>query len=138
MKKIVVGTDGSDTAAEAVAHAAGLAKALGAELVVVHAHPVPKAEGGPLGPAQAPPYADIGRVILEEAVRKHGDGESLHTVLREGNAADVLCDVAEEERADLIVVGNRGMTGAKRFVLGSVPNNVSHHAPCSVLIVHTT
>jgi nucleotide-binding universal stress UspA family protein len=46
--------------------------------------------------------------------------------------------VAEETGADLIVVGNKGMTGAERFLLGSVPNKVSHHAPCSVLIVRTT
>ena len=46
--------------------------------------------------------------------------------------------VAEEQAADLIIVGNKGMTGAKRFLLGSVPNKVSHHAPCSVLIIRTT
>jgi nucleotide-binding universal stress UspA family protein len=57
---------------------------------------------------------------------------------RPGDAADAILDVAEEQRCDLIVVGNRGMTGAKRFLLGSVPNKVSHHAPCSVLIVRTT
>ena len=55
-----------------------------------------------------------------------------------GDAADAIVDVAEEQRCDLIVVGNKGMTGAKRFLLGSVPNKVSHHAPCSVLIVRTT
>ena len=57
---------------------------------------------------------------------------------REGDAADAILDVAEETNADLIVVGNKGMTGAKRFLLGSVPNKVSHHAPCSVMIVQTT
>jgi nucleotide-binding universal stress UspA family protein len=57
---------------------------------------------------------------------------------RLGDPADALLEVAEEEGADLIVVGNRGMTGAKRFLLGSVPNKISHHAPCSVLIVRTT
>ena len=46
--------------------------------------------------------------------------------------------MAEEKHADLIVVGNKGMTGAKRFLLGSVPNKVSHHAPCSVMIIRTT
>jgi nucleotide-binding universal stress UspA family protein len=46
--------------------------------------------------------------------------------------------VAEEVGADLLVVGNKGMTGAKRFLLGSVPNKISHHAPCSVYIVRTT
>ncbi len=57
---------------------------------------------------------------------------------REGDPADALLDVAEEVGADLIVVGNKGMTGAKRFLLGSVPNKVSHHAPCGVYIVRTT
>ena len=57
---------------------------------------------------------------------------------REGDPADAILDVAEERDADLIVVGNKGMTGAKRFLLGSVPNKVSHHAPCSVLIIRTT
>jgi nucleotide-binding universal stress UspA family protein len=57
---------------------------------------------------------------------------------RQGDPADAILDVAEERQADLIVVGNKGMTGAKRFLLGSVPNKVSHHAPCSVLIIRTT
>ena len=56
---------------------------------------------------------------------------------REGDPADAILDVAEELGADLIVVGNKGMTGAKRFLLGSVPNQVSHHAPCAVMIVRT-
>ncbi len=64
--------------------------------------------------------------------------EQIETFARQGDAADAIIDVAEEQRSDLIVVGNRGMTGAKRFLLGSVPNRVSHHAPCSVLIVRTT
>ena len=58
----------------------------------------------------------------------------MRTFARQGEPADAILDVAEEENADLIVVGNKGMTGAKRFLLGSVPNKVSHHAPCSVLI----
>ena len=53
----------------------------------------------------------------------------------EGEPAEAILNVAEETKADLIVVGNKGMTGARRFLLGSVPNNVSHHAPCSVIIV---
>ena len=57
---------------------------------------------------------------------------------RQGDPADAILDVAEEVGADLIVVGNKGMTGAKRFLLGSVPNKISHHAPCGVYIVRTT
>ena len=56
---------------------------------------------------------------------------------RAGTAADVILDVAEELDADLIVVGNKGMTGTRRFLLGSVPNRVAHHASCNVLIVRT-
>ena len=65
-------------------------------------------------------------------------GVEVETFAREGDPADAILDVAEERDADLIVVGNKGMTGARRFLLGSVPNKVSHHAPCSVLIVRTT
>ena len=65
-------------------------------------------------------------------------GVNVETYARQGDPADAILDVAEEQNADLIVVGNKGMTGAKRFLLGSVPNKISHHAPCSVLIVRTT
>ena len=56
---------------------------------------------------------------------------------REGDPADVLIEVATEDDADLIVVGSKGMTGVGRFLLGSVPNKVTHHAPCSVMVVRT-
>jgi len=56
----------------------------------------------------------------------------------EGDPAEAILNIAEGTDADLIVVGNKGMTGARRFLLGSVPNNISHHAPCSVIIVRTT
>ena len=65
-------------------------------------------------------------------------GVTVERHARQGDPADAILDVAEEIGADLIVVGNKGMTGAKRFLLGSVPNKVSHHAPCSVLIIRTT
>jgi nucleotide-binding universal stress UspA family protein len=68
--------------------------------------------------------------------RKEGIEVQTHPV--EGDPAEGILNVAEETKADLIVVGNKGMTGARRFLLGSVPNNVSHHAPCSVIIVRTT
>lgn len=134
-KKIVVGTDGSDTASAAVAHASAFAKAQGAELIVVHAYPPPRADAGPPFGAQPVPVIDIGRGILRDVEKKY---PGVRTVMLEGDAADVICDVAESEGADLVIVGNKGMTGAKRFLLGSVPNRVSHHAPTSVLIVHTT
>jgi nucleotide-binding universal stress UspA family protein len=78
--------------------------------------------------------------MLGKAAKEARDAglDTVETHARQGDAADAILDIAEEQRSDLIVVGNRGMTGAKRFLLGSVPNKVSHHAPCSVLIVRTT
>jgi nucleotide-binding universal stress UspA family protein len=85
------------------------------------------------------PRADV-LALLEQAQfdARAADVAEVETFARQGDAADAILDVAEEQGADLIVVGNKGMTGAKRFLLGSVPNKVSHHAPCSVLIVRTS
>ena len=139
--RIVVGTDGSETAAEAVRQAADLARAFGSELVVVHgARIAAAAQSGMAGGAIPPDMEGIreaGEEILREAATAVGSGVNVRTAMREGDAAGAVVDEAEECGADLIVVGNRGMRGARRF-LGSVPNNIAHHAPCSVLIVHTT
>ena len=78
-------------------------------------------------------------MILDRAAgQAERAGVEATTHARQGDPADALLDVAEETHADVLVVGNKGMTGAKRFLLGSVPNKVSHHAPCSVYIVRTT
>jgi nucleotide-binding universal stress UspA family protein len=123
---IVVGTDGSDTAREAVRQATELAKEIGAQVYVVSAYePVPE---GRLRAERKNVPDD-----LQWSVNPREDVDATLN-----NAADAILDVAEEQNADLIVVGNKGMTGAKRFLLGSVPNKVSHHAPCSVLIIRTT
>lgn len=135
--KILVGTDGSDTASVAVAHAGALAARLGARLIVVSAYRPAAETESTLGPGGTEARDDVARSVLEHEVRRLGDGANVRTLVQAGNPADVLLDVAEEEGVDLIVVGNRGMTGGKRFLLGSVPNNVSHHAPCHLLIVHT-
>jgi nucleotide-binding universal stress UspA family protein len=76
--------------------------------------------------------------LAEAAEAADAAGVEAHTHAREGDPADVIVDLAEEREADLIIVGNKGMTGARRFLLGSVPDKISHHAPCSVLIVRTT
>jgi nucleotide-binding universal stress UspA family protein len=138
-KKILVGTDGSDSATKAVTHAAAMAEAMGAELVLIHVYPSPRSDvGSTFGRADAYPGQEIGQAVLRDAEKHFGGKVKIKSVLREGDPAEGLIDVAEEENIDLIIVGNRGMTGAKRFLLGSVPNQVSHHAPCNVLIVHTT
>jgi nucleotide-binding universal stress UspA family protein len=136
--RILVGTDGSDTAGVAVSHSADLAQRLGSELLVVSAYRAKAADTeSPFGPERTYAEDDIARSVLEHEQRRHGDRVVLRPVLQEGNPADVILDVAEEEGVDLIVVGNKGMTGGRRFLLGSVPNNVAHHAPCHILIVHT-
>ena len=84
------------------------------------------------------PREDVEATLKEAAEEVKAAGVTVETFAREGDPADAILDVAEERHADLIVVGNKGMTGAKRFLLGSVPNKVSHHAPCSVLIIRTT
>ena len=145
-KLIVVGTDGSDTAGEAVNHATELAKATGAALDIVSAfEPVPQerlrgeASEVPGDVAHGVGPTEDVNVTLEAAIGPAKEaGVEVRTHSREGDPADAILDVAEERGADLIVVGNKGMTGAKRFLLGSVPNKVSHHAPCGVYIVRTT
>ena len=143
---IVVGTDGSDTANEAVRQAVELAGSLGAELLLVSAYAPMTRVNVNRETTEMP--ADVQWMvsaredvasILEDAARAAEEaGVSAQTFPRQGDPADAILDVAEERDADLIVVGNKGMTGAKRFLLGSVPNRVSHHAPCSVLIIRTS
>ena len=137
-QRILVGTDGSGTAGAAVAHAAELAKIGGSELIVVSAYKQPEDVPPPFGAAEGGHTAEISKAVLHDVEKRYGSDVKLRTILREGSPVDAIIDVAGDEKADVIVVGNRGMAGAKRFVLGSVPNAVSHHAPCHVLIVHTT
>jgi nucleotide-binding universal stress UspA family protein len=144
--RIVVGTDGSETAGEAVRQAVDLAKIAGAQLSIVSAYaPVSKRrlqdeqEGAPADVQyEIGPREDVNLVLDGAAASAKKEGLEVQTHPVEGDPAEAVLSVAEETKADLIVVGNKGMTGARRFVLGSVPNNVSHHAPCSVMIVRTT
>jgi nucleotide-binding universal stress UspA family protein len=143
---IVVGTDGSETAREAVSQAVALARLLGARLDIVSAYePVPAGrlrEEAQQVPEDLQwivnPREDVAATLRAAAEESQAAGVPTETYARQGDPADAILDVAEERGADLIVVGNKGMTGAKRFLLGSVPNKISHHAPCSVLIIRTT
>jgi len=143
---IVVGTDGSDTAKEAVRQAIELARSVGAELLLVSAYqPVSRVrvnQEASNAPADVQwmvsAREDVATLLADAAAAAEAAGVPVQTFPRQGDPADAILDVAEERDADLIVVGNKGMTGAKRFLLGSVPNRVSHHAPCSVLIIRTS
>jgi nucleotide-binding universal stress UspA family protein len=139
-KAIVVGTDGSERAGVAVRHALAIAKGSGATLHVVHVLHASVATGfsdtvaGQVEVDTHQAHADrAGEAVMEEAEKQGVPAELHHPG---GDAADALIQVAEDTNSDLIVVGNRGMTGMGR-VLGSVPNKVAHRASCSVLIVNT-
>jgi nucleotide-binding universal stress UspA family protein len=141
---IVVGTDGSDTAAIAVTLATGLAKQHGAVLHLVNAYKAPSAgpgmvQAGPVGVAGEELGAEASKTasmaLLAEATEQTGyDKVESHSV--KDHPADAVVDVATDVGAELIVVGSKGMQGARR-VIGSVPNSIAHKAPCHVLIAKT-
>ena len=143
---IVVGADGSSSAEQAVREAIDVAKSVGAKLEVVSAYsPVPEQRlreerrGAPEDVQWAiHPRHEVESALSDAADLAREAGVNVNTHARQGDPSDAILDVAEESGADLIVVGNKGMTGAKRFLLGSVPDKISHHAPSSVMIIRTT
>ena len=143
---IVVGTDGSETAQRAVEQAVALAGAVGGRVNLVSAFEPVGNQRLREERQQVPEdmqwmvneREDVESTLNEAAEQIKEAGVEVETFARQGDPADAILDVAEEQNADLIVVGNKGMSGAKRFLLGSVPNKVSHHAPCSVMIIRTT
>jgi nucleotide-binding universal stress UspA family protein len=145
---IVVGTDGSESAGVAVHKAATLAGLTGGTLHIVCAYRPVSIGNVAMAASAGAATLDVdavNRSVITEAeliadhaaseARRGGVKVEVHAI--PGDAADVLVGVAKEIGADLLVVGNRGMSGKRRFVLGSVPNKVSHHAPCALLIVDT-
>jgi len=143
---IVVATDGSETATQAVREAVDLARSVGARLEIVSAFTPVGEQRLSTERRDAPedvqwavtPTQEVEAALSGAAEIAREAGVEVRTHAREGDPADAILGVSEELEADLIVVGNKGMTGAKRFLLGSVPNKVSHHATSSVLIVRTT
>jgi nucleotide-binding universal stress UspA family protein len=143
IETIAVGTDGSETASKAVDFALDLAEKFGSHVVVASSYR-PVSEGRLRSEQkEAPediqwsinPMEDVEAALRGAEERAKARGLNTTTEAREGDPADVLCEIAEHHNADLLVVGNKGM---HRRVLGSVPNSVSHKAPCSVVIVKTT
>ena len=142
-ERIVVGTDGSKTAKAAVDHAAHIAYLSSATLHLVCAVRLPSRSA-----LMAPEFATVahtadvdaeraGKEMLDALASKlRADGLAVRTHVSVEPPSAAICKVAEAERADVIVVGNKGMKGARR-VLGSVPNAVAHKASCAVLIVPT-
>jgi nucleotide-binding universal stress UspA family protein len=120
---LLVGTDGSKTAAKAVERAVAVAGTLGAKLTILNA--------GRL---------DKGAEIVAAAAERHADaGVPIDTKVVDADPVAALIDEARDGHADLLVMGNKGMTGLTRFFKpGAVPDKVTHHLSCSLLIVKTT
>jgi nucleotide-binding universal stress UspA family protein len=149
-KSIIVGIDGSETARAAMLKAADLAKLTGARVHLVTASPKGRlSELVGLDPMAAGMVETLQRTEQElttassEMLKRAADelrsaGVEAETYLVEDDPAGAILSVAESASGDLIVVGNKGMRGAKRFVLGSIPNAVAHRATCDVSIVRTT
>ena len=134
---IVVGTDGSERAERAVDRAGEIAKSLDAKVHVVSAYARgSEALPGTSGREEKENRTRAGHYVARAQQRLARFSVESETHVWPGEPADALVRIADEQVAQMIVLGNRGMTGARR-VLGSVPNRVSHHAPCDVLIVTT-
>jgi nucleotide-binding universal stress UspA family protein len=145
---IVVGTDGSNVATQAVRQAVAVAKTASATLEIVSAYtPVPEQQLRQER-LEAPedmqwtihPRQEVEASLSEAADIAHKAGIDVNTHACEGDPADAIVDVADEKNADLVIVGNERMSVKrvlKRLFLASVPHKVSRRAPCSVLIIRT-
>jgi nucleotide-binding universal stress UspA family protein/nitrite reductase/ring-hydroxylating ferredoxin subunit len=118
--RILIATDGSPTATEAARKGFELALMLGADVTLAY-----------VGDAM------LGAIALERAGESAPEGVEVQRRVLDGDPADAICDLAEAEQHGLVVVGNKGMSGTRRFLLGSVPNRVAHQVPADVLIVRT-
>jgi nucleotide-binding universal stress UspA family protein len=143
ISSVAVGTDGSDTAAKAVDFAMDLAKKYDARLVVISSYRPVSESRLKQEQKDAPdeiqwsinPTEDVEAILSDVEEKAQEAGLAVTTVAGDGDPADVLVNHAEEQNADVLVVGNKGM---QRRILGSVPNSVAHKATCTVVVVKTT
>ncbi len=140
-RTVVVGTDGSPRAGRALQEAIDVARTQGARLHIVAAFSHSQAFLEPVQSSAKVSGASLRdaaeQVLMRAAKSAEEQGVKTDWAAHEGDPADVILDAAADQDADLIVVGNKGVTGARRYMLGSVPNKVGHHAGCSVLVVRT-
>ena len=129
VRRILAATDRSETADRAAAWAAEMAERYGAELVLVQVVP-------PESPGDSP-VADEALTDLRSLGTQLAGARARARVAVDPDPSRAICGAAEEEGADVLVVGGVGMSGRKEFLLGNVPNRVSHQAPCTVVIVDT-
>jgi nucleotide-binding universal stress UspA family protein len=135
--RILVATDRSETADRAVRFAADMAERYEAELVLLQ---VIVPQGGPAGQAGATERAQLSYAEQDLALyaAELADDRGKALVVVDDDPAAAIVEAAEREHIDIVVVGNAGMSGRKEFLLGNVPNRVSHNVRCSVVIVNST
>ncbi|SDX79923.1 Nucleotide-binding universal stress protein, UspA family [Geodermatophilus africanus] len=147
-RTVVVGTDGSESSLRAVRRAGALAGACGARLVIVCAYLPSRADEREARRAQDQPgedgYQVVGSAPADDTVRQAaeeavaagaGEVEEMAVV---GSPVETLLDVVTRAQADLLVVGNRGLSSLKGRLIGSVPADVTRRSSVDVLVVHTT
>ena len=145
---VVVGTDGSESSLRPVARAAALTRASAATLVIASPYRPTQADDRALARAQDvlgdDAYQIVGSHPAEDTVRTAAEragaagATDVRTVAVEGSPVEALLDVVHREKADLLVVGNRGLAGIRGRLLGSVPADATRRSECDVLVVHTT
>jgi nucleotide-binding universal stress UspA family protein len=153
LNTVAVGTDGSQTAAKALDFTIDLAQRYGSRLVVISSYRAVSEDRlrreqrdvllAAVGTYAVPqdiqwsinPTQDVDAILAEAEEKAHARGLATTSVAGAGDPADILCRHAEEQGADVLVIGNKGM---QRRILGSVPNSVAHRAACSVIVVKTT
>lgn len=137
-KKLLVPFDGSEQSLKALELAIGFAKGEGAELKVLNVAEYVPVPGEPTSTIFLIDQGvrQLQALTIKKAeylLKKHGAKAEL--VAEKGHPADVILDYAKKAKCDLIIMGNRGVSGLERFLLGSVSDSVVHHAHCAVLIV---
>jgi nucleotide-binding universal stress UspA family protein len=136
---IVVGTDGSEPAERALDEAIAIALRDGAALHIVTAFPDPaiiREQITSSAKTESVNLSEVADTVLSRAARRAEEkGVKAETHARESDPAAAIIEVADAQKADLIIVGSRGLSGIQRFLLGSVSSKVSAHAHTSVMIV---
>jgi nucleotide-binding universal stress UspA family protein len=143
---ILVGTDGSKSSFRAVEKAAALAADAGAKLVIVSAYHEMSERDRKRAAEQlgdnaykvvgSHPAEDI--LVEAKGIAAGAGAQDVTTIAKAGDPVDVLADQVVASKADLCVVGNRGLNSLAGRLIGSVPANISHRSASDVLIVHTT
>lgn len=141
--KVLIPVDGSKYSSEGLKVAADFAKSKGAEIVIIHVAPFIAGMDLELSAARREEIMESakrnGEQVLSKAAGLLKDsGVNSKTLLATApSVAEELIKTAESEKADLIIIGSRGLTGAARFMLGSTASKVVRHCPCSVYVVKT-